>query len=74
MMRSRVDLPATAGPEQGRQLTAGHGQVDVVQGDEVAEALGDVSRFDPHQLCSFGRIKEMATMQITAKRTSTSAT
>ena len=42
MIRSRVDLPPPDGPEQRGQLTGRDGDVDVVQGDEVAEPLGDV--------------------------------
>ena len=48
MMRSSVDLPPPDGPEQRGELAGGEGDGDVVEGDEVAEPLGDAGDVDTH--------------------------
>ena len=48
MIRSSVDLPPPDGPEQRGQLAGRDRDVDVVEGDEVAERLGDVGDLDAH--------------------------
>src|SRR5690606_13247619 len=42
-------LAAAAGAEQGGEPTGGDGDVDVVEGDEVTEALVDPLDFDAHE-------------------------
>ncbi len=48
-------LAAAGGAEQGDQLAGRDVEVDVVERDEVAEALGDVADFDTHDVFSAGR-------------------
>ena len=49
MMRSSVDLPPPLGPSRAVSWPVGIDSDDVVEGDEVAEALGDVADVDAHQ-------------------------
>ena len=48
MMRSSVDLPEPLGPSSAVSDAALDVERDVVEGDEVAEALGDVAHEDGH--------------------------
>ena len=34
--------------EQGHEFAGGHGETDVIEGDEGAECFGDISGFDAH--------------------------
>ena len=66
-------LAATAGAEQRGELAGGDADGDVVEGDEVAEALADARDLDAHLRFSFGRMSETITMQLTATSASRNA-
>ena len=51
-------LAAAGRAEQGGQLAGGEGHVDVVEGDEVAEALVDAADLDAHERASLGRRRD----------------
>ena len=65
MMRSSVDLPPPLGPEQGGELPGRDADADVVERDEVAEALADVGHLDAQREPSLGRMNDTITMQAT---------
>ena len=65
MMRSRVDLPPPLGPEERGELPGGDADADVVERDEVAEALADVGDLDAQREPSLGRMNDTTTMQAT---------
>jgi hypothetical protein len=56
MMRSSVVLPQPEGPSRATSSPVGMSRVDVVERDEIAEALGDVADFDAHDE-KRGRVK-----------------
>ena len=64
-------LATTRGAEQSGQLPGRQGDVDVVERDEVTEALGDAGYLDAHLLDSLGRRMETTTMQSTLTNAST---
>ncbi len=50
MMRSSVVLPEPDGPSSASSSPVSHVEVDVVDRDEVAEALVDAAQFDAHSM------------------------
>ena len=48
MMRSSVVLPEPEGPSSATSSPVSTCEVDVVDRDEAAEALGDAGEFDAH--------------------------
>ncbi len=72
MIRSSVDLPPPLGPSSAVNAPRAHGEVDVVERDEVAEALADAPYFDPHQLSFRRRIQAETRMAANATSMSTS--
>ena len=65
-------LAAAGRPEQRGQLAGRDGDVDVVEGDEVAELLGDAGDVDAHDVLSFGLGRSSATTTRQAMLTRTS--
>jgi hypothetical protein len=69
-------LAAAAGTEQRRELAGGDGEVDVVERDEIAEALRHARDLDAHVRFSLsvrGRMTDTTTMQATDTRASRNA-
>ena len=50
MIRSSVDLPPPLGPSSAVSCPVGQRDGDVVEGDEVAELLGDAGDVDAHDV------------------------
>ncbi len=45
-MRMRVDLPAPFGPSRPKISPARHGEIQVIHGEKIAEALGQIFNFN----------------------------
>ena len=72
MMRRRVDLPEPLGPRRAVSAPDSDVERDILQGDEVTEALRDVANEDRHQaVSSLGRMTVMATRTRIAMSAST---